>query len=236
MLFFLSARRVSASSSGLSSTSRITRSPITLLPALLERKREGRALALGSLRPNPAAMAANNALDGGQTDAASGEILRRVKPLESAEKLVDISHVETGAIIADEVDLVPVLLRHPKLDSRLRLFPGELPRVAEQVVEHHPQQPRITFGREPLRDYAFDAALRLSIVKVRQDGFRHRAEVHLLMAHLAAADARQVQEIVDQLSHALGGRADAPEIVLGLSVQLTAVVLHQRRAEAIDAA
>src|SRR5229473_7736461 len=119
-----------------------------------------------------------------------------VKPLESAEELVDICHVKTRPVIANEVDFLPVLLRHAKLDFRLRLFPGELPRVAEQVLEDHPQQPRITFGRDPLRHYAFDVALWLSVVEVRQDDFRHRAEVHLLVAHLAAADARQVQEIV----------------------------------------
>ena len=203
--------------------------------SLLERKRKGRALALGSLRPNPAAMAMNDALDSRQADAASGEILRRVKPLESAEEFADIRHVETGAIIADEVDLLPILLRHAQLDPGLRLFLRELPRVAEQVLEYHLQQPRITLGRDPLRDYALDAALRLAVLEIRQDDFGHRAEIHLLVAHLAAADARQVQEIVNQLRHALGGRADALEIVLGLPVQLTAVVLSQGRAEAIDA-
>src|SRR5260370_7531375 len=133
MLFLLSARRVSASSSGLSSTNRIARSSTTTLPALLERKRDGRALALGSLGPNPAAMAMNYALDRGQTDTASGEILRRVKPLESAEELVDICHVKTRPVIAAEVDFLPPPLPHPTLDFRFSLFPLQLPPLAHST-------------------------------------------------------------------------------------------------------
>ena len=42
--------------------------------------------------------------DGGQADAGAGEVLGRVQPLEGAEELVGVGHVEARAVVAHEVD------------------------------------------------------------------------------------------------------------------------------------
>ena len=52
--------------------------------------------------------------------------------------------------------------------------------------------------------------------------FCHRTQVHRLMAHLAAGDAGQIQQIIDQLRHALGRRANAFKEPLRLRVERSA--------------
>ena len=44
----------------------------------------------------------DHALHGDQSDAGSGEILRRVKAFKSAKQLMDESHVKTGAVVPDK--------------------------------------------------------------------------------------------------------------------------------------
>jgi hypothetical protein len=43
-------------------------------------------------------------------------------------------------------------------------------------------------------------SLRVPALKVRQHGLRHHAEVHGLVAHLAARHARQIKKIVYELA------------------------------------
>ena len=53
-------------------------------------------------RPDPPAVTLNDALDDRQADAGALEILRAMQPLEHAEQLVGVAHVETGAIVANK--------------------------------------------------------------------------------------------------------------------------------------
>ena len=59
----------------------------------------------GSLRPDPPAMAQNDALRKGQANARSLVLLRAVQPLENAEELVGVGHVEARAVVAHKVDV-----------------------------------------------------------------------------------------------------------------------------------
>ncbi len=62
---------------------------------------------------------------------------------------------------------------------------------------------------------------------------RQRAEIHRLVSHLPASDAREIEQGVDQLPHALGGRADTIQVVPTLLIQLVPGFREQRRAEAV---
>src|SRR3972149_4662556 len=99
MLLLLKARRVSAASSPLSSTNRIARwfmpPPFWLRPQLatqLQREVKCRALLHGPFGPDSAAVAVNDALHAGQTNAVAGELVHPVQALERADQLVGGRH------------------------------------------------------------------------------------------------------------------------------------------------
>ena len=61
-------------------------------------------------------------------------------------------------------------------------------------------------------------------------------EVDRFAAELGAADAREREEVVDELAHALCAGAHPAEVVAPSLVEAVAVVLEQRLAEAVDRA
>src|SRR5437016_4724722 len=105
MLLALSARRVSRTSSGLSSTRRMTLDCMGCPASGGEGEMEGCAATGRALRPDPAAMPVNDPLDCGEADAGAGKFLRGVKPLEGDEKLVAKLGVETRAVVANKINL-----------------------------------------------------------------------------------------------------------------------------------
>src|SRR5688572_11863081 len=97
MLFFLSARRVSASSSGLSSTSRIIL--CSILPPL-QSKVKRRPFSFRTFCPYPAAVDGNDPVNRSQPHAGAWEFTDRMQPLEDAKELVCIGHIESHTVIA----------------------------------------------------------------------------------------------------------------------------------------
>src|SRR5215470_19444284 len=97
-LCFCSARIVSTSSFGLSSTSRMrlsrNRSALSSMPGTPQGEEERCAAADLALGPDPAAMAVNDALHGGEPDAGAFEFGRRMQPLKRAEQFCGIGHVK----------------------------------------------------------------------------------------------------------------------------------------------
>src|SRR5687767_2207130 len=171
MLFFFRARMVSASSSGLSSTSRITLSAIVRLLRCggTEGEEEGGPAPLLSLRPDFSAVAPHHPLHGGQSDAAPLELGRGVQSLEGAEELARVGHVEAGAVVAHVEAALAGVLRHPELDMRLRFPGGVLPGVGEQVLEHHLDQVRVALRFE----VRGDPHLHLSLRSAAAQGSHH---------------------------------------------------------------
>src|SRR5690349_19016979 len=132
MLFFFRARSVSASSSGLSSTSRIAELISMLLPRQSEVER--RAAIDLRLGPDAAAVTADDALHGHEADTRTVELLRRVQPLKDAEELRREGHVESGAVVANEVRrLLGTGIDGPELDLWIGTSARELQRVAHEV-------------------------------------------------------------------------------------------------------
>ena len=67
----------------------------------------------------------DHAPDVGQADAGALELLRAVQPLEDAEELLDVLHVEAHTVVADEEDELARLLP----GSRSRCRPADATRV-----------------------------------------------------------------------------------------------------------
>src|ERR1700689_5052385 len=61
---------------------------------------DGGAAVDGAFGPGLAAVAVDDAPDGGQACAGAGELVGVVQPLERLEQLVDVGRVEAGPVIA----------------------------------------------------------------------------------------------------------------------------------------
>ena len=123
-------------------------------------------------------MPVDNALNCRQSDSRTGKIGGSMKPLESAEQLFGMRHVEARSIIPDEIDRMSVLICDGELNLCLWFPAGKLPRVAEQILKDRMKQMWIPMAHDVLLDYALDPALRLVPLTLGQNYVRHRAEIH----------------------------------------------------------
>src|SRR5882762_3527385 len=263
----LSARRVSSSSSGLSSTTMIifwgiaspsfsigplsttgSRSPVFPPSGLglrhvaarffhaigFEREVERGALARLGIGPDPAAMPVHDALDRRQPDPCALILVARVQALERAKELVGVRHVKAGAVVAHVENRAPIVAETADLYAWLVRLCRELPRIPDQVLERRPQQPRIRVRTHAVPDGDVDLALWLTALQLVHHLPGQLAHVGVAPLEAAARYAREVEQVLDQLPHALRGGTDARQIALCLFRHILREVLHQRLAKAVD--
>ena len=119
---------------------------------------------------------------------------------------------------------------------RRRLAGGELPGVAEEIDQQDLEELGIAADDEARGQAHVDLARRVRRAQVVEDVPGDLGQVDRLGRHHGARHARQLQKVVDELGHALGGGADAPQVVLRGLVEDVAVVLGERQAEAVEGA
>ena len=81
-------------------------------------------------------MSLHNPFDRREADAAPLKFRHGVQSVERIEELLGMSHIKTDAVVADEIGRHPLVLDDAEFDSRARAFLGELPGIAEQVLQH----------------------------------------------------------------------------------------------------
>ena len=190
-------------------------------------------------RPQPAAVQADDLLHRGQADAAALELVRLVQALEGQEQLAGIAHVEAGAVVAHEDHALAFLLAPADLDPRrpiLMRAGGEFPGVADQVFQHHTQQAGVALDDHAGLDHRCHRPRRLPLGERGQHRAGQRAQVHRHRLDPAARDARQVEQVVDDVAHAQAGAADALQVLQRLAVFATGAALRHQAGEAVDAA
>ena len=114
---------------------------------------------------------------------------------------------------------------------------AELDRVGDQVLEDEPQEPGVAVdGRQRPFDRDGGLALLDRPRQVRAHALDEQPAVDVDVRLLHAPDARERQQVVDQVLHA--GRAvdGEPDVLVGARVELPAVALLQQLAEARDLA
>src|SRR5437899_8756035 len=240
MLWLLSARSVRATSSGLSSTSRIfpgfTRASRPAGSGPSQGEVERRSLIDGAFRPDPAAVPVDDPPDGCEADTGALEFGSGMQALEHAEQLVRVLHVEAGAVVPDHEGLPSVRFDGAEFDPRPRLFRGVLPAVAEEIVEGHAQQPCVAPRLQPRGDREFHLPLRGRPSQLGRDVPGHAAQVHDLGPYLRTGDPREFQQVVDQGPHPLAGGAYPVQGLPSRLVQPRGIVFQQYLAESVDAA
>src|SRR6266481_1404848 len=236
MLFLCSARSVNVSSSGLSSTSRMTSLLIDRL-LVCKGEVERRAMIHLALRPDASAVPADDALHGRQPDSCALEFRRRMQALKHAEQLRRIRHVEAGPVVTDEIRQWLSRLRNgPELFACARHLGSELQRVSQKVLEQDAHEPAVPIGDETVGDRELDLTFRVRTVKAYGGGAREAGEIEAVAVQLGARHTREHQEIVDQLRHVLRRVPDASEVFSSLRAEAVGVVLQECLAEAVDAA
>src|ERR1700681_4656273 len=107
MLLCLNARNVSFASSGLSSTSRMVLL-IWSIFRFLHTEQKSCSLAFLCLSPDFPVVPANDPLDDRQANPGAGKIVSVAQALEGAEKVGRVSHLESHAVVRNEMHLLSV--------------------------------------------------------------------------------------------------------------------------------
>lgn len=153
-------------------------------------------------------MPGDDALYGGEADTGSFEFAGRVQPLEDAKELAGVGHVETGAVVANEVDRPALLPVDTELDPGRRLLARELPGIAQQVLEGGTEETWIGIDADTIGDDELDLVIRSGLAQRPDDLVHELREVERLANQLATRGARKLQEIFDELRHPRSGLVD----------------------------
>jgi hypothetical protein len=127
-------------------------------------------------------------LYGDQADARPLELRLCVEPLEGGEQLRGVGHVEPDAVVLDAEDALTVRLAGTEGDDRLGPRARELPGVPEQVLQHDPEELRVTPRLEPWCDLPGDPPRRVAVAELSRDGAGQLAQIDLHTPQVGAAD------------------------------------------------
>src|ERR1700694_140543 len=108
---------------------------------------EAGAFARPSFGPDAAAVPGHNPLHDREAHAGSGKLLGPMQPLEHAEQLVDITHVETRAVVTHPVHVLRQTYAPADLDAGIGALAAVLERVAHEVDPDLPQQRAVCLCR-----------------------------------------------------------------------------------------
>ena len=131
-----------------------------------------------ALGPDSAPMPLNHALDRGQADAGAAKLALIVQPFEGGKQIGGARHVESCPVVPHEIGSRAVALRQgAKFNPRPRALGRELPRVANQILQHHSQQPRVALDGQPLGNDPIHQAVRVFLLQFSRDGFGQGAQI-----------------------------------------------------------
>src|SRR5271166_1004914 len=103
-------------------------------------------------RPNTATVFPNDALHDRQADSCAFEITSLVQPLKNSKKLPDILHLEAHPVVADKYNALAVVPHLSHLNHGVFSLPCVLHGIGEQVYEDLLDQSRIAFRAEQVSD------------------------------------------------------------------------------------
>src|ERR1700722_2523356 len=217
--------------------------------SLFEGKREGRALVGFCLGPDPASVTLDDALRDGQADTGPLVLGRAVQSLKNSEELSDMLHVETGAVVFDEINqLGSGVVRRGRLSvgrqSGLRVGTNLDPRdllparvfesVGKQVRPNLLEQGRIPPALRQVADDDFHLSAMALSRHLFQAPVHDLARVEGLLGQRLAAELGESEQVVHQLSDLSRAVANLLDAGFSLRGQSSAVVVEQSASEAID--
>src|SRR5690606_41078501 len=116
---------------------------------------------------------------------------------------------------------VPMIVGNPiHLDARIVAPAGELPGVAEQIVEYDARQGTVGHDLHPILDLDRNLPIRIAVPELVHDLPGHRTHIYQLQVPRLARYARQLQDLLDQVAHPHAVEAHALDIVARRLVEL----------------
>src|SRR5690349_18540793 len=106
-------------------------------------------------------MAMNNSSNSRQTNSCTRKLFHLMESLKNPKEFFYILHVKTGSIIPNIVDQFIPFSFQAKFNGCNILFSGELPSIAQQIIQQHPQKILITVYHNIIHNFHFYMALRI---------------------------------------------------------------------------
>ncbi len=122
-------------------------------------------------------MTVHHALNSREANSGTFEVRNGVKALKGAKELGGVSHVESRAVVAHEVDEAFVPSLAAERDLGMFLSGRELPGVSEKVLEDHRDQALVRVTSYGILDALDDVALGAGGLKPPQDLAGEHAQI-----------------------------------------------------------
>src|SRR5205807_142648 len=169
---------------------------------------EGGALTGAAVGPHPAAVTRDDPVHDRQADSGALERLLRMQALKHAEEPVGVAHVEADAVVAHVIDDVGALTQRAHLDARVVPSGAELDGVRQQIDQHLLEQRAIREAVGELSDLHARPPAVARLLETRHALLHDLAQRHAGALEGLAAEAREMQQIVDEPRHAAGPGPD----------------------------
>src|SRR5260221_4532828 len=131
-----------------------------------------------------------------------------MQTLESPEQLTYIRHVETRAVIADEINGFIVFRFRSKFDLRVLPFGGEFPGIVQEVFQNGLQKAWVTTCFQIRSNLEVYSALRLGALKFRGDVLHKSTQVHRYQFHRCACHLGEIQQRSEEHTSELQSHSD----------------------------
>ena len=188
------------------------------------------------LRPNAPTVTLDNALNDGETDANALEFVAAMEALEDLEQFVGEFHVETGAIVANEVNGFVRRGLRSDLDQRFVALAGVLDGVGDEIDPDLPEERGIAVAIGQRADADVQGGPFGSRGQIVEDGLDELGNVNVPAIQRLAAEAGEGEEVIDKLAHALASEANALEVTAALGIELGAEVVEDHLGQPVNGA
>src|SRR5450432_982181 len=125
---------------------------------LLQGEIKSRAFANLRFRPDAASVLMNHTLNGCQANAYPLKILAPVEPLENAEQLVDVPHIEADPVVAHVNHGRFIAGDLADLNDGGLTVDGELDRIGQQIHHNMLEEGRVAVQHRQFADAQIDVA------------------------------------------------------------------------------
>src|SRR5689334_13649858 len=172
-------------------------------------------------------MKENDSLDRCEPDSRTFEFVSTVQSLERPEKPAFVLHVEAGAVILHEIDLILIVIYGVELDDRLVGMSREFPGIPQQVLNDRSYHYGVGIGGQFRIDSELDIPARIASLQFKSDLCSRLPDPYRSEVQLAPGYAGKLQQGVYQPPHFYTAPLYSTQVVLARFVQPVGIVLHQ---------
>src|SRR5580704_5608351 len=159
------------------------------------------------------------ALNCSQPDASTFVCVRLVQTLKYSKQFIHVFHIKAHPVVLNEYyQVIGFPVDTADLDFGLRARAREFNRVRDKVNQYQSKHRTVSIEIGHCADFPGDVAS-LCVVPNFGESFSYELrQAKQSLLRFSSPDSRKSQEIVNQISHALGRVQDHPDVVVALSI------------------